>query len=418
MTGYARNENESAAGCPLILSVDGGGTSTTACVYGAADEPLLTLRVRPLSVKSTNVDAVRGVLDDFVCALRAEGFGPDDFALSVWGLSGLDTTRTLVVYQNLLDAAGIPRDRRLVVNDAVLPLFAAGYGSGIVLVAGTGSIALSVDREGAVGRAGGWGYASSDAGSGYWIGREALAYALRCADRIAWDDGLAGAVAIALCGRPFVDVLKQQAADGVINPVDVASLARIALDACSSASAQKIASEAAEHLADLVYACDGATERAGFAKTYDAARLVTSYVRSLSAADILGTLVEFDAGDKAKGGTGIRLIRLSGTGASDCGKLVCDAQDGGRDVPVVLSGGLFASKAFADEVEKRIMARWSDEFAFRDGNVLYSSKPKPRVVRVRRAPVWGGAVLGRLVLSGRSPYTRWLGGTEPLGWIC
>lgn len=47
-------------------------------------------------------------------------------------------------------------------------------GEGIYLYAGTGSIALHIDRAGKISRTGGWGYLLGDEGAGYWIGREAI----------------------------------------------------------------------------------------------------------------------------------------------------------------------------------------------------------------------------------------------------
>lgn len=47
-------------------------------------------------------------------------------------------------------------------------------GSGILLYAGTGSIAMHLSADGEHLRTGGWGYLLGDEGGGYWIGREAL----------------------------------------------------------------------------------------------------------------------------------------------------------------------------------------------------------------------------------------------------
>ncbi len=47
-------------------------------------------------------------------------------------------------------------------------------GEGIFLYAGTGSIAMYIDAQGKIFRAGGWGYLLGDEGAGYWIGREAI----------------------------------------------------------------------------------------------------------------------------------------------------------------------------------------------------------------------------------------------------
>ncbi len=47
-------------------------------------------------------------------------------------------------------------------------------GEGIFLYAGTGSIAMYIDENEKIFRAGGWGYLLGDEGAGYWIGREAI----------------------------------------------------------------------------------------------------------------------------------------------------------------------------------------------------------------------------------------------------
>ena len=46
--------------------------------------------------------------------------------------------------------------------------------SGILLYAGTGSVAYAIDERGVVHQTGGWGYLMGDEGGGYWIGREAI----------------------------------------------------------------------------------------------------------------------------------------------------------------------------------------------------------------------------------------------------
>ena len=66
--------------------------------------------------------------------------------------------------------------RCLVVNDALVALEAGAPDQpGVVVISGTGSIAYGRNREGEAARAGGWGYVLGDEGSGYWIGRAALA---------------------------------------------------------------------------------------------------------------------------------------------------------------------------------------------------------------------------------------------------
>jgi N-acetylglucosamine kinase-like BadF-type ATPase len=60
-------------------------------------------------------------------------------------------------------------------GDMVIALEAAFAGNpGVIVIAGTGSIAYGRNAEGRTSRAGGWGFAISDEGSGHWIGQAAV----------------------------------------------------------------------------------------------------------------------------------------------------------------------------------------------------------------------------------------------------
>jgi N-acetylglucosamine kinase-like BadF-type ATPase len=75
------------------------------------------------------------------------------------------------------------REKARVVNDAVIALAAGAPDRvGIVVLAGTGSIAYGADRHGASARAGGLGYLLADEGSGFWLGQRALRAAVRGTD--------------------------------------------------------------------------------------------------------------------------------------------------------------------------------------------------------------------------------------------
>jgi len=71
-----------------------------------------------------------------------------------------------------------------VVGDMEIALTAAfGAGPGVIVIAGTGSIAFGRDAQGRTARAGGWGFAVSDEGSAHWIGRAAVSAVLRAGDQ-------------------------------------------------------------------------------------------------------------------------------------------------------------------------------------------------------------------------------------------
>jgi len=67
-------------------------------------------------------------------------------------------------------------------------------GEGILLYAGTGSVAMHISSSSEVIRIGGWGYLLGDEGAGYWIGREAIRHTVA-----AIEDGLNDHFASAIC---------------------------------------------------------------------------------------------------------------------------------------------------------------------------------------------------------------------------
>jgi N-acetylglucosamine kinase-like BadF-type ATPase len=111
-------------------------------------------------------------------ALRMAGLEPDTrFTSIVAGVSGFDAGHGAV------PAIETPNDRFAIVHDAdIAHAGALDGGPGIVVVAGTGSVALGIDAAGARARAGGWGYMFGDEGSALWIVREAFARAMRDED--------------------------------------------------------------------------------------------------------------------------------------------------------------------------------------------------------------------------------------------
>jgi N-acetylglucosamine kinase-like BadF-type ATPase len=98
------------------------------------------------------------------------------------GIAGVDREDDDRIVRAMMRRLGF-RTRTLVVNDALIALVASvGDHPGVVIIAGTGSIAYGVNPDGQAARAGGWGYVLGDEGSGFWIGRKALMAVVREAD--------------------------------------------------------------------------------------------------------------------------------------------------------------------------------------------------------------------------------------------
>jgi N-acetylglucosamine kinase-like BadF-type ATPase len=97
----------------------------------------------------------------------------------VAGITGLNL-EFVPDFQTLIAARlELPLEHVTVMNDMDLA-YRANFapGEGILVYAGTGSIAYHIAKDGAVVRSGGYGYLIDDAGGGFWIGREALKFGL------------------------------------------------------------------------------------------------------------------------------------------------------------------------------------------------------------------------------------------------
>jgi N-acetylglucosamine kinase-like BadF-type ATPase len=98
------------------------------------------------------------------------------------GIAGVDREDEEQTVRAIMRRIGY-KSRALVVNDALIALVSGARDDpGIVIIAGTGSIVYGRSAAGEAARAGGWGHMIGDEGSGYWIGREALAAVMRGAD--------------------------------------------------------------------------------------------------------------------------------------------------------------------------------------------------------------------------------------------
>lgn len=169
----------------IFLGIDGGG-SKTSCLIG--DETSIlgsgsaagsnVVRVGETQAREALAAAVRQA-----CAVAQ--VAPSQIRRVCIGLAGAARPevrdRVLAIVSEL-----IPSEIE-VVGDIVITLQAAfGRGPGVIVIAGTGSIAYGRNTEGKTARAGGWGFAISDEGSGHWIGRTLVAAAIRASDE---DEG-------------------------------------------------------------------------------------------------------------------------------------------------------------------------------------------------------------------------------------
>lgn len=159
----------------LFAGIDGGQSSTRAAIGdgvrvlahgfgGPADE-------LGVSAESTRMrDALAAALAD---AVRAAGLPADTrFDAIVAGVSGYEGRRYGAPVQ-------LPSERFELMHDAPIAHAGALDGEpGVVVIAGTGSVAYTVAADGRKQMRGGWGYLFGDEGSAFWIVKTLVSHAV------------------------------------------------------------------------------------------------------------------------------------------------------------------------------------------------------------------------------------------------
>ncbi|MCM0608492.1 MAG: ATPase [Ideonella sp. WA131b] len=168
---------------PCHLGLDAGGTQTRWALADAAGRLHAEGTAPPLSglmlLDDVGRAALRAALDALAAAL------PPGLALRrAWaGITGVDATLAPALAQALAAALRLGAAQVHVVSDIDLACRAAfAPGEGVLVYAGTGSVAAHRAADGRLHRAGGRGAVIDDAGGGHWLAREALCRVWRLED--------------------------------------------------------------------------------------------------------------------------------------------------------------------------------------------------------------------------------------------
>lgn len=165
----------------LYLGIDGGGTKTR-CALGDEIRTLATAVSGGSNVIRLGEAQARASLHAVVLeACAAAKVNPKQIQHICVGAAGAARPEIAAKIQSIL--VEVTPATVEVLGDMVIALESAfGDGPGVIAVAGTGSIVYGRDTGGRTARAGGWGFAISDEGSGHWIGQHAVSAILRARD--------------------------------------------------------------------------------------------------------------------------------------------------------------------------------------------------------------------------------------------
>lgn len=233
----------------IVVGVDAGGSKTVAALAqdGQFIRAFEGIAANPSSrgieaASETIADTITGALD-----------GAHPHAVFV-GAAGARRSSVAEAIKETL-CARFPGASVAVSDDARIALRAAvAEGDGVVLIAGTGSVAYA-EHAGKSYTCGGYGYLVGDEGSGFAMGSAAVRLLLRVFDGRAPRDPFVDEIAAQLQAENEIDVLSR--VYGNPHAVShIAALARVILDAANRGerSANKIVQNAALELSDLVKA--------------------------------------------------------------------------------------------------------------------------------------------------------------------
>ena len=161
----------------LYLGIDGGQSNTTALIGDETGRVLGNGHAGPSNHAAAGEGRRRfmaAISDSLTQAAASAGLSQMEFEAACLGLSGGPDDKETLARETI-------RARRyLITHDAHIALAGATGGQpGIVVIAGTGSMAYGRNAAGATARAGGWGYIFGDEGGAFDLVRQALRAILR-----------------------------------------------------------------------------------------------------------------------------------------------------------------------------------------------------------------------------------------------
>lgn len=170
------------------------------------------------------------------------------------GIAGASVTHSEPWLHEVFSNA-VPGVPLVLSSDVEIALIGAhGKRQGVLVLAGTGSIAYGVNSAGLAFRAGGWGYLMGDEGGSYWMGARALQTLTHIFDgREAPSPTFVASILNALRLQAEEDVLPWLYHSGQPRNREVAQLASVVLELASNniSNAQNIVEAAANELASL-----------------------------------------------------------------------------------------------------------------------------------------------------------------------
>jgi len=179
----------------IVVGVDGGGSRTRVLVADEQGREIVSIEGGGSAVKpgeaERSADIIAALIRDALASSDMTHVTPKVVCVGVAGV-GRDPERQALwqalASRDVAEEVVVHADATVALDDAF------GEGPGVLLIAGTGSVAFGRGPTGNFARCGGWGPYFGDEGSGAWIGRKALSVVTAAADGREPETTLTGAI--------------------------------------------------------------------------------------------------------------------------------------------------------------------------------------------------------------------------------
>ena len=231
----------------LFAGVDGGGSKTRLILASETGEEIASVegpksRMSPGEAKSSGA-----VIAELMKEALSKAGALEIPTILYAGFAGVGREEERRDLENELNSLGVA-DEVVVDTDAAIALVDAfGNGPGIIVIAGTGSVAYGRANDGTRARCGGWGPVFGDEGSGAWLSKRALGVVAAAADGREGSTALTGSILTATELRSSEELI---AWAGAASTSSIARLAPVVMATASAGDprATALVSLAAEEL--------------------------------------------------------------------------------------------------------------------------------------------------------------------------
>ena len=166
----------------LFIGIDGGGTKTTGLLADHTGHIIAQAESGASNYHAVGEEQTKRVLSSVITQLMDDANAELGSCACCLGLAGVASAADKEIIGRICDDIGLPENRILTHDAQVALIGGAEELSGVIIIAGTGSIVYGIDAAGREAQAGGWGHLLGDEGSGYDIARRALQAIARAAD--------------------------------------------------------------------------------------------------------------------------------------------------------------------------------------------------------------------------------------------